>query len=235
MYVEGCQCARNEVWRRNLPQCRDDRRGGVITVLVAARRAAARARLEALVAGSRAVRLIAGPPGMPLGEQVRTLRPDVVLVDLDGERTDTALHGLRAARAGVIVLDDDPRRVLVDEPAVRGLVRGVLPRDAGGGEILAAVEAVAAGLVALHPDALDALRRRGPAPAVSDPADPLTARELEVLGMLAEGLGNKAIAARLAISSHTAKFHVAAIMGKLGARSRTEAVALGMRRGLVAI
>jgi len=56
-----------------------------------------------------------------------------------------------------------------------------------------------------------------------------------VLGMLAEGLGNKAIASRLAISSHTAKFHVAAIMGKLGARSRTEAVALAMRRGLVAI
>jgi DNA-binding NarL/FixJ family response regulator len=207
----------------------------VITVLVAARRAAGRARLEALMAGSRAVRLVAAPPGMALGEQVRTLRPDVVLVDLDGERIDTALHGLRSARAAVIALDDDPRRVLVDEPAVRGLLRGVLPRDAGAGEILAAVEAVAAGLVALHPEALDALRRRGPAPTASDPAQPLTARELQVLGMLAEGLGNKAIASRLAISSHTAKFHVAAIMGKLGARSRTEAVALGMRRGLVAI
>ena len=106
----------------------------MITVLVAARRAAARARLEALVAGSRAVRLIAAPPGMPLGEQVRTLRPDVVLVDLDGERIDTALHGLRSARAGIIVLDDDPRQALVDEPAVRGLLRGVLPRDAGAGD-----------------------------------------------------------------------------------------------------
>ena len=207
----------------------------MINVLVAARRAAARARLEALVAASRAVRLIAAPAGMPLGEQVRTLRPDVVLVDLDGERIESALYGLRPARAGVIVLDDDPRRVFVDEPAVRGLLRGVLPPDAGAGEILAAVEAVAAGLVALHPEALDALRRRGPVRARSDPAQPLTARELEVLGMLAEGLGNKAIASRLAISSHTAKFHVAAIMAKLGARSRTEAVALGMRRGLVAI
>ena len=207
----------------------------MITVLVAARRAVARARLEALVAGSRAARLIAAPPGMPLGEQVRTLSPDVVLVDLDGERIDTALQGLRSARAGVIALDDDPRRVLVDEPAVRGLLRGVLPRDAGAVEILAAVQAVAAGLVALHPEALDALRQRRPARAASDPAQPLTARELQVLGMLAEGLGNKAIASRLAISSHTAKFHVAAIMGKLGARSRTEAVALGLRRGLVAI
>jgi two-component system, NarL family, response regulator YdfI len=207
----------------------------VITVLVAARRPAARARLEALVAGARALRLIAAAPGMPLGEQVRALRPDVVLVDLDGERIDTALHGLRSARARVIVLDDDPRRVLVDEPAVRGFLRGLLPRDAGAGEILAAIQAVAAGLVALHPEALDAPRRRGPSRAASDPAEPLTARELEVLGMLAEGLGNKAIASRLAISSHTAKFHVAAIIGKLGAGSRTEAVALGMRRGLVAI
>jgi len=207
----------------------------VITVLVAARRAAARARLEALVAGSRTLRLIAAPPGMPLDEQVRTLRPDVVLVDLDGERIDTALHGLRSARAGIIVLDDDPRQVLVDEPAVRGLLRGVLPHDAGTSEILAAIQAVAAGLVALHPEALYASRRRGPARAASDPAEPLTARELEVLGMLAEGLGNKAIASRLAISSHTAKFHVAAIMGKLGAHSRTEAVALGIRRGLVPI
>jgi DNA-binding NarL/FixJ family response regulator len=207
----------------------------VITVLVVARHAAARARLEALVAGSRAVRLIAAPPGMPLGEQARTARPDVVLVDLDGERIDTALHDLRSARAGVIVLDDNPRWVLVDEPSVRSLLRGVLPRDVGAGEILAAVQAVAAGLVALHPEALDTLRRRGPARATSDPAQPLTAREIEVLAMLAEGLGNKAIASRLAISSHTAKFHVAAIMGKLGAGSRTEAVALGMRRGLVAI
>ena len=207
----------------------------MITVLVAARRAAARARLEDVVAGSRAARLIGAPAGWPLGEQIRTVRPDVVLLDLDGGRIDTALRGLGTERTRVIAMDDDPRRVIVDEPAVRGLVRGVLPRDASAGEILAAVVAVAGGLVALHPEALDALRRRGPARAASDPPQPLTARELEVLGMLAEGLGNKAIASRLAISSHTAKFHVAAIMSKLGAGSRTEAVALGMRRGLVAI
>ena len=159
----------------------------------------------------------------------------MVLLDLAGERIDTALRGLGAERTRVIALDDDPRRVIADEPAMRGLVRGVLPRDASAGEILAAVFAVAGGLVALHPEALDALRRRGPVRAASDPPQPLTARELEVLGMLAEGLGNKAIASRLAISSHTAKFHVAAIMSKLGAGSRTEAVALGMRRGLIAI
>jgi DNA-binding NarL/FixJ family response regulator len=63
--------------------------------------------------------------------------------------------------------------------------------------------------------------------------EPLTRREREVLQMLAAGLANKEIAARLHISDHTAKFHVAAILGKLGAATRTEAVALGIRRGLV--
>jgi len=67
------------------------------------------------------------------------------------------------------------------------------------------------------------------------PDQPLTGREIEVLGMMADGLGNKIIAARLGISTHTAKFHVASILDKLGAGSRTEAVAIGLRRGLVAI
>jgi two-component system, NarL family, response regulator YdfI len=215
----------------------DARRDGVITVLVAARRAAARARLDALVGGSWALRLLAWSPTASLDEQIRALRPDVVLLDLDGERIGSALAGLDPAGAGLIVLAEDPARALVDETVADGVIRGVLPREATSGEILAAIEAVAAGLVALHPEALDRRTRRPPARtrAVSDPAQPLTAREMEVLGMLADGLGNKILAARLGISAHTAKFHVASIMAKLGAGSRTEAVTIGMRRGLVVI
>jgi len=63
--------------------------------------------------------------------------------------------------------------------------------------------------------------------------EPLTKREREVLQMLAGGLANKEIAARLAISDHTVKFHVASILGKLGVSTRTEAVSVGIRRGLV--
>ena len=63
----------------------------------------------------------------------------------------------------------------------------------------------------------------------------LTPREIEVLQLLSEGLGNKEIASRLNISEHTAKFHVASILGKLGATTRTEAVTLGIRHGLVMI
>lgn len=215
-------------------------------MLVAAARASARARLESVVAASRALRLVSGPPDAPLARQVQALRPDVVLVDLDGGRLDTVLAALpEPATAALVVLADAPRRMRADLAVERGLVRAVLPRDATSGEILAALDAVAAGLVVLHPDVLaDALdvargprarREAPPAPGVADPAQPLTAREVEVLGMLAEGLGNKTIASRLGISTHTAKFHVASILAKLGAGSRTEAVTIGMRRGLVVI
>jgi DNA-binding NarL/FixJ family response regulator len=64
---------------------------------------------------------------------------------------------------------------------------------------------------------------------------PLTPREIEVLGMIAEGLGNKIIAARLGISDHTVKFHIASIFAKLNAGSRTEAVTIGIRQGLIMI
>jgi DNA-binding NarL/FixJ family response regulator len=67
------------------------------------------------------------------------------------------------------------------------------------------------------------------------PGAPLTSREHAILEMLADGVSNRAIAARLGISRHTVKFHVASILGKLGAGTRTEAVALALRRGLLAV
>ena len=67
------------------------------------------------------------------------------------------------------------------------------------------------------------------------PAEKLTDRELEVLELLAEGVGNREIAARLGVSEHTVKFHISSILGKLGAESRTEAVTLGVRKGLIVL
>lgn len=66
-------------------------------------------------------------------------------------------------------------------------------------------------------------------------AEPLTPREVQVLELLAEGLANKAIAARLRISDQTVKFHVASIAGKLGAANRTDVVRRAVRRGLIAL
>ena len=113
-------------------------------------------------------------------------------------------------------------------------VRGVLPHDVSAEQLQAALRAVVAGLVVTHPAEIGALvRTSGSATAVAPLAEPLTRQEREVLQMLAGGLANKEIAARLAISDHTAKFHVASILGKLGASTRTEAAAIGIRHGLV--
>ena len=93
------------------------------------------------------------------------------------------------------------------------------------------LEHVSADLIVSAPDSLP--RERGdPGDAVQEP---LTPREIEVLELLAEGLPNKGIAARLGISDQTVKFHVAAIMGKLGASNRTDAVRRAVRRGLVSL
>jgi two-component system, NarL family, response regulator YdfI len=114
-------------------------------------------------------------------------------------------------------------------------VRAVLPREVSPEQLRAALEAAAAGLVVVHPSEVSAVL---PAPAaLSSPVrelpEPLTPREREVLQMISAGLGNKEIAGRLSISEHTVKFHVASILGKLGASTRTEAVSIGIRHGLV--
>jgi NarL family two-component system response regulator YdfI len=134
--------------------------------------------------------------------------------------------------------------LLIDSPlpewsaeALRAGVRGLLPREVDAAELAAAVRAAAAGLVTVHPQFLDELFTSASS-SVRDllplrPGQSLSPREIEVLRMLADGLGNKIIAHRLGISEHTVKFHVASIMAKLDAGSRTEAVTQGIRRGLI--
>jgi DNA-binding NarL/FixJ family response regulator len=115
--------------------------------------------------------------------------------------------------------------------ALRAGARAVLSRGASADAIAAALVAVSRGLEVLDPAVAEGWVR----PPVDAPAEGLTARETEVLGLLAEGLGNKAIAARLGISEHTAKFHVNAILSKLGAESRAAAIVKAARLGLVAL
>ena len=114
----------------------------------------------------------------------------------------------------------------------------MLPLDLNTEQLLAALPAVASGLtVTQEPPATEDHESEWRAEEMAD--DPLvehlTTRETMVLRLMALGHGNKAIASRLAISEHTAKFHVASILAKLGAASRTEAVTIGILRGLVAI
>jgi two-component system, NarL family, response regulator YdfI len=147
---------------------------------------------------------------------------------------ESAVSSGLASDASVVILGDELSPALLTE-ALRAGVRAVLPGDISPEQLVAALQAVSSGLVVLHPSHAGEGVPAGSAPArrLDELAEPLTRRELEVLQMLAGGLSNKEIAARLNISEHTVKFHVASILGKLGAASRTEAVSLGIRRGLV--
>jgi len=128
----------------------------------------------------------------------------------------------------VVALTDD----MSDAPALlRAGARAVLPGDVSAQELAGAVEAVVAGLVAVHADGADALF----APVRERATVALTPRETEVLKMIAAGLANKEIAWRLGITEHTVKFHVASLLTKLNAGSRTEAVTIGIRQGFVAV
>jgi two-component system nitrate/nitrite response regulator NarL len=115
--------------------------------------------------------------------------------------------------------------------------RAALPRDADGESLAAAVRAVVQGLIVLDDSFAAALLgdvRDAPA-AAADLLESFTPREAEVLQLLTQGLPNKGIAQRLGISDHTVKFHVNAILGKLGVQSRGEAIVRAVRLGLVAL
>jgi two-component system, NarL family, response regulator YdfI len=123
-------------------------------------------------------------------------------------------------------------------------IRAILPAWANKKEILAAIEAVSAGLIVIHPDALGEFSSEGnervafiPDHSLRElpdsPVQQLSPRESEVLNLLADGLANKEIARRLEISEHTVKFHITSIFNKLNASTRAEAVAIGARRGLI--
>lgn len=206
----------------------------MIRVLIAAPSAIIRAGLEALVRSSSALELVGSEPGLAsLQQLVEREQPDVVLADVEYPQEEGPQPELLAAAAVVLLVSNPPGPWTVE--ALRSGVRAVLPRDVSANEMIAAIEAAAAGLTVLHPGDLQALLPTPPRERSisADTVEALTPRELEVLRMLAEGVGNKTIAWKLGISEHTVKFHVASIMSKLPATSRTEAVAIGIRRGLI--
>jgi len=170
--------------------------------------------------------------------QLVDAEPDVVLVEAAADAQQELLNSIEDAEIAeeyaVMVLSEQPKAAWLPR-ALRAGVRAVLPRDATPEQLRAALEAAAAGLVVVHPSEVSAVLH---APAalsspISELPEQLTPREREVLQMISAGLGNKEIAGRLSISEHTVKFHVASILGKLGASTRTEAVSIGIRHGLV--
>jgi len=210
----------------------------VIRAFIVAASPLARAGLENLLA-AREVEVVGSVGTLDaLAGQLSDAAPDVVLIDSSGESIEPLLDSVMASGlvsdVNIVLLGDGSSPATSAEALTAGL-RAVLPGDTSPEQLLAALHAAASGLTVLHPAQIKDGFPAASAPQreVGELAEALTRRESEVLQMLAAGLGNKEIAARLGISEHTVKFHVASILGKLGAGSRTEAVSIGIRRGLV--
>ena len=197
-------------------------------LLIAAPSAVVRAGLETLVAGDPAVEVAGSFADL---YSVEALRPDVVLAALPVEELAPPADGVSPA---IVLLSADAQPAWSSEVLRLG-VRAMLPRDAAPAEVLAAVEAASTGLAVVDPHDLEALLSASNPTAASAESTVLTPRELEVLRLMAEGAANKNIAWKLGISEHTVKFHVASILAKLNASTRTEAVAIGIRKGMILI
>jgi DNA-binding NarL/FixJ family response regulator len=164
--------------------------------------------------------------------RVQSENPDVIVIAAG----EVFLAGSSQRSAWQEVFSDIPAVLLAAQAnaamvrsAARMKIYSVLPMEANTRQVVAAISATVAGFAVTVPRP-----PAGPAEAVRI-AEDLTAREVEVLRLMARGYRNKQLATQLNISEHTAKFHVSSVLAKLGARTRTEAVTIGMTRGLVAL
>ena len=191
----------------------------MIRVLLKLSSPALRAGLQALLASDKTIKVV----NDSLDEENEV---DVIITST----SFASLSGLEPAppsSAGVLLLSADQADVREMKRSSR--VWGILPTDSSAEELTAAIHALSQGLIVGAPQLLFE--------SEIEPVErgPLTERELEVLGLLAQGLANKQIAAELGISEHTVKFHVSSIYTKLDVTNRTEAVRAGLRGGWVAL
>jgi len=210
-------------------------------VLIVARQPIARAGLRGLLEESPDLSTVG--QAWSVSEAMATLaerRVDVILGVWESGHLDDVLE-LAALATGhgvplvLMTSESVERRELAG--ALRAGARGVVLLDAGAEDVEAALRAVVRGLLVVDPLLGPAWNAIGGLELDEEDTsgEPLTEREREVLALIALGLPNKSIAARLAISEHTVKFHVGSILAKLGAGSRTEAVTRAARRGWLAL
>jgi NarL family two-component system response regulator YdfI len=215
---------------------------GAVRVVVAAISAVRREGLEAIIRKTASLKLVGSLPGLiGFTTRVQELQPHVVITDLAQADTQVFSFAEDLERAGIALV------TLIDEPsagwaarALRSGVRAILPRESSENEIVSAVLAADSGLVLLDPEITKELASQTrsvttTADSLAENLEELTAREVEVLRLMAEGYGNKQIASRLGISDHTVKFHISSILAKLSVSSRTEAVTQGIRMGLIVV
>jgi len=201
-------------------------------ILVVADDPLARAGLVALLAGAPGCAVVGQTDGSgDLADVAAVYHPDAVVWDVgwSSDAVPERLASVRDAALPVVALVPDEAAAA---EAWRAGARGVLGRGAPSETLAAAVAAVTRGVVVMDMGLATALIAH-PAVSPSVGTGDLTPRERDVLRLLAEGLPNKGIAQRLGVTEHTVKFHVNAILGKLGAQSRTEAVVVATRRGMI--
>lgn len=200
-----------------------------VTIVIIGDDALARAGLAAFLERGEGVSISAQlTEGEATPEALAAFSAQVLLWDVGwGPLLPARLEAVRALALPLVALVADAAQAA--EVRLSG-ARGLLKRTARPSQVQAAIRAVAEGIAVYDAS----LAERGWAPQAGlNAADELTSREIEVLRLLAEGLSNKAIAGRLNVTEHTVKFHVNAILGKLGAQSRTEAVTRATRLGLI--
>jgi two-component system, NarL family, response regulator LiaR len=208
----------------------------LIRILIAADRPIVRDSLLALLSTQNDFRVVATVgDGEAVLHQVSLARPHVILLDLEMPCWAGVVTLQRLTNGGELLptivftaFDTDAR--IMD--AVRAGARGYLTKGAPREELFSAIRVIHRGGSLPHPLAATQLHNHLP-PAPPAPSNELTARELEVLHLVAQGRPNKEIAARLVITERTAKFHVSSLIGKLGAANRTELVMLANQRGLL--
>ncbi len=200
-----------------------------LAVLVLADDPLALAGLVGLLSGRPRVQVVGSGAADDLEGARLLAEPDVLLCDLGGSEGELPDPGFDEP---VLALVPDADRARL---ALQSGARGVLLRQADGDRLEAALHAVVEGLRILDDGLAEELFSFGPAPRGLDGLPPLTAREMEVLELLALGLSNREIAEELGVSAHTAKFHIGSILNKLDAQTRTEAVVQAARAGILAL
>ncbi len=178
---------------------------------------ALRAGLDAFLASDETIKVLNDPPD----EDDLRSEADVIVASA------STIRLVENDSAGILLLSEG--QVNVGEMKRLNRVWGILPTEASAEELIAAIHALSQGLIVGAPALLFSSENE------VTPQDPLTDREVEVLGLLAKGLANKQIAASLGISEHTVKFHVSSIYTKLNVTNRAEAVREGLRGGWIAL
>ncbi|GAB4459882.1 MAG: response regulator transcription factor [Anaerolineales bacterium] len=207
-----------------------------IRVLLADDHAVVRSGLSAFLLAFDDLELVgeasSGERAIALCQQAQ---PDVVLMDLmmPGMGGAAATRRIRETYPStqVIALTSFKEKELVEAALKAGAI-GYLLKDVSADDLANAIRSAAAGKPTLAPEAAQVLIEGARAPA-EHPGSDLTAREREVLALMAEGLNNQQIAEKLVVSLSTVKFHVSSILAKLGASSRTEAVSIALKNNLV--